>query len=343
MNKDEFVRFVSKNIKFHLPDSFKSCQIGYDHNMKLIVAEKNAETHLRLDLSEQYETFMRDKNIFLVMETISSNIIEGWKISKNSEYEIEQAKEYVNNYDKAKKHLQIIVCDPDINPIPQNSVVTSVGEYVALYNINLDTNTDQNMSIRVTQTVLNQWGISKEQLHQDALAVEEKWNKPVLMNLFDLMNHMRFNFPKPPNLLSENAGGKLDEDEIYMLTNANSFEGAGMLAHSEVLEQISSLLSDNNYYILPSSKHELMIKPDNNSVSVNQLYEMVQLANTKDVPTEDLLSNKILYYNPKEKVLELASDKDKDSSQEVDNTKQEEIVKKAPKQSNGKAEFKPRL
>ena len=51
----------------------------------------------------------------------------------------------------------------------------------------------------------------------------------------------------------------------------------------------------------------------------------------------------IKYYNPKEKVLELASDKDKDSSQEVDNTKQEEIVKKAPKQSNGKAEFKPRL
>lgn len=343
MNKDEFVRFVSKNIKFHLPDSFKSCQIGYDHNMKLIVAEKNAETHLRLDLSEQYETFMRDKNIFLVMENISSNIIEGWKISKNSEYEIEQAKEYANNYDKAKKHLQIIVCDPDINPISQNSVVTSVGEYVARYNINLDTNTDQNMSIRVTQTVLNQWGISKEQLHQDALAVEEKWNKPVLLNLFDLMNHMRFNFPKPPNLLSENAGGKLDEDEIYMLTNANSFEGAGMLAHSEVLEQISSLLSDNNYYILPSSKHELMIKPDNNSVSVNQLYEMVQLANTKDVPTEDLLSNKILYYNQKEKVLELASDKDKDLSQEVDNTKQEEIVKKAPKQSNGKAEFKPRL
>lgn len=343
MNKDEFIRFVSKNIKFHLPDSFKSCQIGYDHNMKLIVAEENAETHLRLDLSEQYETFMRDKNIFLVMENISSNIIEGWKISKNSEYEIAQAKEYVNNYDKAKKHLQIIVCDPDINPIPQNSVVASVGEYVALYNINLDTNTDQNMSIRVTQTVLNQWGISKEQLHQDALAVKEKWNKPVLLNLFDLMNHMRFNFPKPPNLLSENTGGKLDEDEIYMLTNANSFEGAGMLAHSEVLEQISSLLSDNNYYILPSSKHELMIKPDNNSVSVNQLYEMVQLANTKDVPTEDLLSNKILYYNQKEKGLELASDKGKDLSQEVDNTKQEEIVKKAPKQSNGKAEFKPRL
>lgn len=341
MNKDEFIRFVSKNIKFHLPDSFKSCQIGYDHNMKLIVAEENAETHLRLDLSEQYETFMRDKNIFLVMENISSNIIEGWKISKNSEYEIAQAKEYVNNYDKAKKHLQIIVCDPDINPIPQNSVVASVGEYVALYNINLDTNTDQNMSIRVTQTVLNQWGISKEQLHQDALAVEEKWNKPVLMNLFDVMNHVRFNFPKPPNLLSENVEEKMDEDEIYMLTNANSFEGAGMLAHSEVLEQIGSLLSDKNYYILPSSKHELMIKPDNNSVSVNQLYEMVQLANTKDVPTEDLLSNKVLYYNSKEKVLELASEKD--LSQEVDNTKQEETVRKAPKQSNGKTEFKPRL
>lgn len=341
MNKDEFIRFVSKNIKFHLPDSFRNCQIGYDHNLKLIISEKNTETHLRFNLEEQYETFMRDKNIFLVMENISSNIIESWAISKNSAYEIKQAKEYVNDYDKAKKYLQIIVCDPDINPIPQNRVVTSVGEYVALYNINLDTNTDQNMSVRVTQTVLNQWGISKEQLHHDALAVEEKWNKPVLMDVFDLINHLQFGFPKPPNLLLENAGEKLDEYALYTLTNENSFEGAGVLAHSEVLEQIGSLLSDINFYILPSSKHELLIKPDDNSVSVNQLREMVQLVNTTEVSAKDLLSNKILYYNSKEKVLELASEKD--LSQEVDNTKQEETVKKALKQSNGKAEFKPRL
>ena len=116
-----------------------------------------------------------------------------------------------------------------------------------------------------------------------------------------------------------------------------------MLAHSEVLEQIGSLFSDNNYYILPSSKHELLILLDDGSKSVKELREMVQYVNEKEVLAKDLLSDKILYYNSKEKVLELAVDKAENLSKEITNTKQEDVAKNTAKQPKKTAEFTPRM
>lgn len=52
-----------------------------------------------------------------------------------------------------------------------------------------------------------------------------------------------------------------------------------------------------------------MIVLDDGSKSVKELREMVQYVNEKVVSAKDLLSDKILHYNSKEKVLELAVDK----------------------------------
>lgn len=64
--------------------------------------------------------------------------------------------------------------------------------------------------------MLDKWGVTAEQLHQDALSVEGRWNKPVLVDAFDIINHLRFNFSKPMNLL-ENNGAKLNGQSLYTL------------------------------------------------------------------------------------------------------------------------------
>lgn len=99
----------------------------------------------------------------------------------------------------------------------------------------------------------------------------------------------------------------------------------------------------NNYYILPSSKHELLIVLDDGSKSVKELREMVQYVNEKVVSAKDLLSDKILHYNSKEKVLELAVDKAENLSKEITNTKQEDVAKNTAKQPKKTAEFTPRM
>lgn len=70
---------------------------------------------------------------------------------------------------------------------------------------------------------------------------------------------------------------------------------------------------------------------------------MVQYVNEKVVSAKDLLSDKILHYNSKEKVLELAVDKAENLSKEITNTKQEDVAKNTAKQPKKTAEFTPRM
>ena len=343
MNKDDFMKIVEENIKYHLPESFADCRFEAGKPMSLIVSEGKSPDAIRLHLGEVYDAFMEDKNIFSVMEFIAKNVEEAWSITGEMDETKEQLQGYINNYEEAKKHLQIVLSDPDVEAVLANSVVTQVGAFNAKYRLLLDSfDLESEMSVSVTQGLLDKWGVTTEQLHQDALSVEGKWNKPILMDVFQMITHAQLNFGRPANLL-ENVGETLDEHAMYTLTNENAYKGAGMLAHSEVLEQIGSLLSDNNYYILPSSKHELLILPDDGSKSVKELRKMVQYVNEKEVSAKDLLSDKILYYNSKEKVLELAVDKAENLSKEVTNTKQEDVAKNTAKQPKKTAEFTPRM
>ena len=64
MNREDFMSFVEKNIKFHLPESFATCRFEAGKQMCLIVSEGNSPDAIRLHLEEVYDTFTEDRNIF---------------------------------------------------------------------------------------------------------------------------------------------------------------------------------------------------------------------------------------------------------------------------------------
>lgn len=214
MNKDDFMKIVEENIKYHLPESFADCRFEAGKPMSLIVSEGNSPDAIRLHLGEVYDAFMEDKNIFSVMEFIAKNVEEAWSITGEMDETKEQLQGYINNYEEAKKHLQIVLSDPDVEAVLANSVVTQVGAFNAKYRLLLDSiDLESEMSVSVTQNLLDKWGVTTEQLHQDALSVEGKWNKPVLVDAFDIITHLQFKFSKPMNLL-ENNGAKLDGQSL---------------------------------------------------------------------------------------------------------------------------------
>jgi len=342
MNKEEFMKFVEKNIQYHLPESM-SFQVEVGNKMELSVFEANSQNAMRIQLEEAYEDFMQGTSMFYIMENIADSVVITLTLSANMEQEKEEVITYANNYSEAKKRLQIIVSDPDIREVPEDSVVTKVGAYDAQYKILLDTTKGEKpVRLNVTENLLKRWNITKEQLHQDALEVKEKWNEPVLKNSVEVLQHALFDFPEPENLL-ENVGEKIDLNSLYVLTNENAKNGASMLAHSEVLEKIGNLLSDQDYYIFPSSIDELLILPDTHLMSVKEMQEMVHSINITELDTEDRLSDKVLYYNFKERKLELASDQEKNFTQQMESEKQEDFSKRTEKQTKKTKDVTPRM
>lgn len=315
MNKEEFIKFIENNIIYHLPDNLNHLQIKAE-NMELMISEEDSSKALRIHLDDVYNVFVQDKQMFPVMEVIAANIVEAWAYSEKMDNAKEQIRAYIDDYDEAKKYLQIIICDPDVRNVPEDCVVTKVDDYVAQYKIILNDIDEENVPIRVTETLLNRWGITKEQLHQDALAVQEKWNKPVLMEVLGLSDHLRFNTPMPKNLLDMD-GEEISEDDLYVLTNEEMLNGAGIITHSEVLEKIGELLAGKNYYVLPSSIHEWIIFPDTNRLPVEDIRKVVHDINRTEVTAQDLLSDKVLYYDSKDRKLELAVEKEEILSENI--------------------------
>lgn len=334
MNREEFVNFVAKNIKYHLPDTFADCQIE-EKDMRLIISKSNSSNRLVIYLDKAYEQFMEDRTIFRVMEKIARNINTDWQAAEKVSDEKKQAIKLANNYDEAKKRIQVILRDPDVSDIPSNWVTTQIESYVALYQINLDSN---NVSVPITNEMIQYWGITTEQLLLDALEVNEPWNKPVLTNAEDWI----FN-PNLENLL-DLSSEQFEKGFLYILSNETLDNGAAVIVNSKVLEKIGNLL-EQDYYLFPSSKQEMMVHPDIGVVSVKEMQEMVQEVNSTRVSPEDVLSNKVLYYDCKERKLELAAVREERLAEMKENQKEtsEKLENPSKKKEEKIMNFTPRI
>lgn len=76
-----------------------------------------------------------------------------------------------------------------------------------------------------------------------------------------------------------------EDKEMLLLTTANKTYGAGILYCEDILESIREKVGD--YYILPSSIHELLVIPKREGVEIDALTDMVRFVNDQEV-TEDL-------------------------------------------------------
>ena len=113
---------------------------------------------------------------------------------------------------------------------------------------------------------------------------------------------------KPENLFNREEPLDIGFVPIYILTNQDKLNGASVSAQEGVLEKVAELLG-TNYYVLPSSIHELLILPDNGSMQLSELEAMVREVNATQVAPEDRLSDKVQYYDREAKLLQRGQEK----------------------------------
>lgn len=86
------------------------------------------------------------------------------------------------------------------------------------------------------------------------------------------------------------------EDIMFVLTNQLRNFGAACLLYDGILQQIAIELGEN-YYILPSSIHEMIIVPESKSPDREQLIDMITEINETQVEPEEILSDNVYYYD----------------------------------------------
>ena len=94
--------------------------------------------------------------------------------------------------------------------------------------------------------------------------------------------------------------------------------GAAALFYPGIQEKIARAIGNQDYYVLPSSVHEVIIIPDTGELSAMALAGMVFDVNMKLVDREERLGNRVLRYNRDTKELSVAADLDKNRSMDME-------------------------
>ena len=118
-------------------------------------------------------------------------------------------------------------------------------------------------------------------------AVENTINRARFMVMPTSMNDFASIFNNPPKKLSEMENFRL----MNPLTCEGNQNGAGILFCHEYLKAIREKIG-GDFYILPSSIHEVLIVPNDGTVDINDLNSIVQDVNANEVSENDYLADR---------------------------------------------------
>ena len=115
-------------------------------------------------------------------------------------------------------------------------------------------------------------------------------------------------FGPPENLFIGDECG--EEKDFLVLTNMDGRLGASALYYPDVTRQISEIVG-GDYFVLPSSIHEVLILPDHGQIPVKDLLMMVKEVNEAEVLPEEQLGNKVLHFRADLQKLQVAAELDR--------------------------------
>lgn len=120
------------------------------------------------------------------------------------------------------------------------------------------------------------------------------------------------------NSVEFNENMEVNKDEVmFVLSNQSRFYGASLFFYPGVKETIEKILGEG-YFVLPSSKHELIIIPESRGVSPEELSNMVKEVNESQVDSVDQISDTAYFYDPKIKELMPVAEMDVQKVPEID-------------------------
>ena len=94
-----------------------------------------------------------------------------------------------------------------------------------------------------------------------------------------------------------------DDTDMYVLSNTDRLNGAVSILYGGVLEAFAKRM-ERNFFILPSSVHEVILIPDEKHVDKKLLEAMVRDVNMTQLDPEEYLSDTVYYYSIERKRVE---------------------------------------
>lgn len=258
-------------------------------------------------INQFFEEYQKGVNFGQIVREIV-NFMEQNQVAENLNVD------FFLNYESVKKRLVLRLIHREKNKelLKQIPYVKFL-DLAVICHCTMDTEEIGNGSVLIHKHHLENWGIEEETLFQDAYENSPRIEPGSILKMSDMMKQVLRDSAKEEideiseedyekkekmvELVLENMAREIDEQNIpmYVLTNARRYYGAASLVYPDMLETIAELLEDD-FYVLPSSVHEIIFVGKASCVEETALNEMVTEVNRTQVEEEEWLSDHVYLY-----------------------------------------------
>ena len=251
----------------------------------ITIAQKGINISPTIYLEEYYEKYLNGCSIEGVAKDVlrlyhEVRLQKSWDEEKISSYkEIE-----------SKIVYRLVNLEANSNLLKEIPYVAYLDLAVIFY-VMLEINEHGTACMLIRNEHLEMWEVTANDIYNKAK--ENTWK--LLPSEFHTMRAMMEEYNK--------KGSYVGMDILHVLTNKIRSFGAATILYEGVLEMVGDFLEDN-YYVLPSSVHEVIIVSETEAPWGGAgLSEMVKEINHTQVDEEDILSDTAFYYDREKKKL----------------------------------------
>lgn len=148
----------------------------------------------------------------------------------------------------------------------------------------------------ISHEIAEELGCTEEDLLQLSMVNTPRMHPAIFQDMATLMLKKMVDNTEAPLLDELNEVER--EMAPYVLSCKGARNGASCIFYPGAAKKIAELL-DSEYYVLPCSRHEVIIEPCNASVQVDEIKKMVKEINRTCISSDDLLSDTVLRYDRK--------------------------------------------
>lgn len=191
--------------------------------------------------------------------------------------------------EEAREHIRLVVINTERNeqllsktPHFEVGDLSAIPRWYISDEASFVVNNDMAANLQLTPDEVLQIG-------RQNLARQEYEIRPMRDVLRELMDMDEDTFDM---MFPDGPGGP----ELLVLTTPTKIQGSAALLDEDTLQQVYEKLG-GEYYVLPSSIHELLCMPADSGMSVDEIKAMVMEVNATQVAPQDFLSDNIQKYD----------------------------------------------
>lgn len=327
MTYEKFMEQVKEQIMSFLPEEYANAdvtiqEVSKNNNQKFhAICIKRPEDRIvpNVYLEDYYRTYEDDGN----MENILTAIARIYQ--KNMENNENLLPFEVKDYESVKNRLYVVALNRNNNQdYLRDAVRRDIAEtdITSVVRVLCTNNQEKGMSsFMVKSGMLEMWGISREEIYEQALKNTERIFKPDMRNIKEILlsgcmgtlseeeqegfrSFLNLDIPEQDQRAEKSK--EILPYEQYVLTNIAQINGATAILYPNLLQEIGEA-TQSNFFILPSSIHEVILMKDNGDMNAEELQRMVMEINRTQVAPEEVLSDEVYSYDYRQQKLTMAT------------------------------------